>query len=67
MAAVGAWPVPLALYGRRGGGARPLHPVWTPWGRGSSPESRMAAFGVWPVPCVPYGRRGSVAPPLGPV
>jgi len=30
MAAVGAWPVPFALYGRRGGVARPLSLLWPP-------------------------------------
>jgi len=80
MTTVGAWPVAYAPYGRRGGVARPLGPVWPPWklacrlapvwpplGRGSSFGSRILAFGAWPVPWAPYGRRGGVARPLGPV
>jgi len=50
MAAVLAWPVHWAPYGRRGGVAGPLGPVWPPWGRGRSPGPRMAAVGAWPVP-----------------
>ena len=38
------------MYGRRGGVAGPLGPVWPPWGRGRSPGPRMAAEGAWPVP-----------------
>jgi len=79
MAAVWAWPVPWALYGRREGVARPQRPVWPtwgrglsprlvwlPWGRGPSPELRMAAVVAWLVPRDPYGRRGGVARPLRP-
>ena len=70
MAAVGAWPLPSAPPGRRGGvaapGAPPCSrggvaappgPVCPPWRRGCSPGPRMAAVGVWPVPWAPYGRR----------
>jgi len=45
MAPVGAWSVPCAPYGRRGGVAGPLRPVWPPCGRGRSPGPRMAAVG----------------------
>ena len=37
VAAVGAWPVPWAPCGRRGGVAGPLGPVWPPWWLGRSP------------------------------
>jgi len=67
MAAVGAWPVPWAQYGRRRGVAGLLGPVWPPWGRGRSPGSRMAAVGAWLVPWAPYGCVGGVAGPLGTV
>jgi len=40
--AVGAWPVPWALCGRRGGVVGPLNPVWLPWSRGQSPGPRVA-------------------------
>jgi len=77
MVAVGAWPVPLAPYGRRGGVAGSLRTVRLPWGRGQYPGPRMAtggrgrstgprmvAVGVWPVSWISYGRRGNVAGPL---
>jgi len=80
MAAVGAWRVPWAPYGRRGGVAGPLNPEWPPWGRGRFHGLRMDALGAWPVPWAPYCRRwgvagpeapngchGGVAGPLGPV
>ena len=67
MAAVGAWPVPWATYGRRGGVAGPQGPVWPPMGRGRSPGPRVAGVGAWPVPWDPFGRRGGVAGSLGPV
>ena len=67
VAAVGAWPVPRASCGRRGGVAGPLGPVWPPWGRGRSPGHRMVAVWEWPVPWAPYGRRWGVVGPLGPV
>jgi len=51
MATVGAWPVPDALPGRRGGVARP-----------GSPSGRRGGVAR---PCVPNGRRGGVAHPLG--
>jgi len=78
VAAVGAWPVLWAPYGRRGGVAGPMGPEWPPFGRGWSPEPRMVAVGawpfpwatngccgVWPVPWAPNGCRGGVAVPLG--
>jgi len=46
MAAVGAWQVPWDPYLCRVGVAGPLGPVWPPWGRGRSPETRMAAAGA---------------------
>jgi len=67
MAAVGAWPVPWASYGSRGGVAGPLGPVWRPWGLGRSPWPRMAAVGAWPLNCVFFVCRGGVASLLGPV
>jgi len=80
MAAVEACPVLWAPYGRRGGVAVPLSPVWPqwkrsrspgpvwpPWGRGRSPGPHMAAVGAWPVPWAPCGGRGGVAGPLMPV
>ena len=65
-AALGAWPVQWALYGRRGGVAGPLGPEWPPWGRGRSPGPRLKAVGAWGVTWAPDGRRGDVAGPLGP-
>jgi len=53
MATVGAWPVPWATYGRLGGVAGALGPVWSPWGVAR--------------PWVLYGYRAGVASPLGPV
>jgi len=50
MAAVAAWPVSWAPYGRRVGVIGPLGPVWPPWGRGPSHVPRMAVVGAWPVP-----------------
>jgi len=63
MDAVWAWPVSWAPYGRRGGVASALGPVWPPWGRGRflgsvwlpwergrSLGPRIAAVGAWPVP-----------------
>jgi len=80
LAAVGAWPVPLDLFGRREGvlvpcalfGRRrvledPLGPVWPPWNRGQSPGPCLAAVEVVPVPWAPSGRHGVVASYLGPV
>jgi len=67
MAAAGAWPVPWAPYGSRGGVAYPLDTVWPPWGVAGSLGPCMVAVGAWPVPLAPYGRRGGVAGPLGPV
>jgi len=67
MAAVGAWPVPLAPYSHRGGVAGPLGPVRLPWGHGRSPGPRMAAVGAWADPWALYGRRGGVAVPLSPL
>jgi len=66
MAALEAWLVPWAPYGRRGGEARPLCPVWPPRGRCPSCAPRMAAVGVCPVPWAPYGRRGGVTLPFAP-
>jgi len=76
IAAVGAWPVRSCLYGRRGGGAGPLDPVWLPWGvagplvpewppwlRGLSTGPLMDDVGAWPVAWCPYGRRGGVVGP----
>jgi len=72
MAAVEAWPVPWAPYGRcgawmvywapygcRGVVAKPLGRVWPPWGCGRSPGHRMAAVGAWPVPWAPHVRCGA--------
>jgi len=67
MAVVKAWPVPWLPYGRRGGVAGPLAPVWPPWRRGHSTEPHLATVGAWPVSLAPYGRCGGVAKPLGPV
>jgi len=67
MAAVEARSVSWVLYGRRGGVAGPLGPVWLPWKSGWSAGPRMAAVGAWLVPWAPYVRRGGVAGPLGPV
>jgi len=67
MAAMGAWPVPLALYGRFGSVAGLLGPEWSPWGLDRSFKPRMAAVWAWPVPLLAYGRTGGVAGPLGPV
>jgi len=50
---MGAWPVPWAPYGRRGG-------IAIPW-------AFMAAVGACPVPWASYGRHVSVARPLGTV
>jgi len=66
MAAVEAWLVPWAPYGRLEGVADPLGPVWQPWGRGRSPGPRMAAVGASPVPLALYGRSGGVGGPLCP-
>jgi len=55
MAAVGAWLVPWAPYGRRGGVAGPLASVW------------RIAVGAWPIPWAPSGRLGGVGDPLGPL
>jgi len=46
LVAVWAWPVQSASYGRRGGVAGPMGPVWPPWGRGHSNGPRMAAVGA---------------------
>ena len=54
LAAVGAWPLPWAPSGRRGGTAGPLGSVWPPWGV-AGPRGFLS------------GRRGGVAGPLGPV
>jgi len=80
MIALVACSIPWDSYGRLGGVTRPLGPMRTPLGRGTSPAPRMAAVatwpnpwapyscrGVWPVPSVPYGRCAGVALPLGPV
>jgi len=61
---VGEWPTSWAQYGRRGGVACSLGPVWLPWGRGPSPGFRMAAVRPRPVP-VPCMARGGVARPQG--
>jgi len=45
MAAVGAWLLSCALYGRRCGVAGPLGPVFPPWDRGWSPGPRLAVVG----------------------
>jgi len=66
MAAVGAWLVPWAPYGRCEGVAGFLRPVWPLWGRGRSPGSRMVAVGAWPVLYAPYCRRGGVDSPWAP-
>jgi len=78
MAAVGAWPVPWAPYGRRGRVVGPLGPVWPPWGvacplgtvglqcvRGPSSGLCRAAVGAWTVPRSFYGRGGGMAGSLG--
>jgi len=80
MATVEAWPVPWTPYVRCGGVARPLSPLWPPWGRGKShwpPVAAVgrgpsiwpgvAAVGAWAVPWARCGCRGHVACPLGPV
>jgi len=67
MAAVGAWPVRWAPYGRRGIVAGPVRPVWPPWRCDWFTGSRIAAVGAWPVPWALYGCRGGVVGPLGPV
>jgi len=64
VAAVGAWPVPWATCGRRGGVVGSLGHVWPPLGRGRFPVPRVAAVGAWPVPLAACGRRGGVAGPL---
>jgi len=56
VAAVGAWPVPCAPYGRRNGVACPLGFISTPWGR------RCPLGTVW----TPWGRGSSYALPLAP-
>jgi len=67
LASVGSRPVPWATYGRRGGVADPLCPVWPKWGRGRALGPRMAAMGAWPIPWAPYGHLVGVVGPLGPV
>ena len=57
----------LVPYGRRGGVAGPLGPVWPLLGRGWSFGSCVAVVGAWPVLWTPCGRRGGVAAPLDPV
>ena len=64
---VEAWPIPWAPYGRPGCVAGTLGLVWPPWRHGQSPGPHMAAMGAWPVSWAPYGCRGGVAGPLGPV
>jgi len=63
VAAVGAWPLPWALCGRRVSVVFPLGPVWPPCWRGRSPRPRVAAVGAWPLPWAPCCRRGGVAAP----
>jgi len=60
-------PVPWVPSDRRGGVPGPLGPVWPPWGRGRSPETRLATVKAWPVPWAPFGCHGGVGGPLGPV
>ena len=66
MAAVKAWLVSWALYGRRGGVPVP-GPCMTAVGHGRHPVLRKVAVGAWPVPWAQYSCRGGVAGPLGPV
>jgi len=61
MAAVKAWPVPWAPYGRREIVAGPTGPVWPSWGRGWSRGPHVVAVEAWPVPWAPCGRRGGAA------
>jgi len=78
MAAVVAWPVPWASYGRRGGEthllgpvwrregvAHPMGPVWPTWRRGPSPGLRLTAVQALPFHWAPSARRGGVARSLG--
>jgi len=64
MNAVGALPFPWALYGRRGGVASFLGPVWPPWGRGSDLGSVRLLWGV-AIPWALFGGCGHVASFLG--
>ena len=64
VASVGAWPVPWAPRGSRGGVAGPMRTARPPWGRGRSQGTRVAAVGALPAPCASCGRRGGVAGPL---
>jgi len=66
LADVGAWLVHCFASGRSGGVARPLHPIWLPWGRGPYHGARMAACrrGQFPWPVWPLW---GVALPLGTV
>jgi len=80
LAAVKVWPVAWSTFGRRGGVAASMVPVWPPWGCGRSTGLRLAAVGAcpvhsflsaavgaWPVPWSPSGRRGGAAGPLVPI